>query len=151
MRRRRLSGQELPGVPSRFLRDLPADSVEAIVMERPPEYGGSYGDSEGRGPWGGRWSRDEPEDARRASRRRRRARAASRAARAQPRRPARSASTTTTTTEGGGLQVGAKLRHPSFGVGEVRGWQGAGADMKVTMRFPAVGREDDPRALPGQP
>jgi DNA helicase-2/ATP-dependent DNA helicase PcrA len=38
-----------------------------------------------------------------------------------------------------GLLVGAKLRHPSFGVGEVRAWQGAGADMKVTMRFPTVG------------
>jgi len=37
------------------------------------------------------------------------------------------------------LQVGAKLRHASFGVGEVRGWQGAGADMKVTVRFPAAG------------
>ena len=64
VRRRRLSGQELPGVPSRFLRDLPADRVEAIVMARPAEYGGSYGDSEGRGPWGGRWSRDEPEQPR---------------------------------------------------------------------------------------
>ncbi|HXU04813.1 MAG TPA: hypothetical protein VN903_27810, partial [Polyangia bacterium] len=39
----------------------------------------------------------------------------------------------------GGLQIGAKLRHPSFGVGEVRGWQGAGADLKVTMRFAGVG------------
>ena len=38
-----------------------------------------------------------------------------------------------------GLQVGAKLRHPSFGVGEVRAWQGAGNDMKVTMRFAGVG------------
>ena len=32
----------------------------------------------------------------------------------------------------------AKLRHPSFGVGEVRAWQGAGNDMKVTMRFAAA-------------
>ena len=79
VRRRRLSGQELPGVPSRFLRDLPADRVEAIVMARPPEYGGSYGDSEGRGPWGGRWSRDEPERDAIAHRRRRR--------RGAPRRP----------------------------------------------------------------
>ena len=38
-----------------------------------------------------------------------------------------------------GLQVGTKLRHASFGVGEVRGWQGAGADLKVTMRFPGAG------------
>jgi len=41
--------------------------------------------------------------------------------------------------QAGGLQVGAKLRHPSFGIGEVRAWQGAGNDMKVTMRFPGVG------------
>ena len=64
VRRRRLSGQELPGVPSRFLRDLPAGGVEAIVMARPAEYGGAYGDTEGRGPWGGRWSRDEPDEPR---------------------------------------------------------------------------------------
>src|SRR5215831_5934728 len=57
VRRRRLSGQELPGIPSRFLRDLPRESIDEIVMERPPEYGGNYGDSEGRGPWGGRWSK----------------------------------------------------------------------------------------------
>ncbi|MBC8131333.1 MAG: UvrD-helicase domain-containing protein, partial [Deltaproteobacteria bacterium] len=35
VRRRRLSGQELPGIPSRFLAELPEDSIEAIVMERP--------------------------------------------------------------------------------------------------------------------
>jgi DNA helicase-2/ATP-dependent DNA helicase PcrA len=35
--------------------------------------------------------------------------------------------------------VGAKLYHPRFGVGEVRGWQSSGADLKVTMRFPAAG------------
>jgi len=38
-----------------------------------------------------------------------------------------------------GLRIGAKLRHPKFGVGEVRGWQSAGGDVKVTMRFPAEG------------
>jgi DNA helicase-2/ATP-dependent DNA helicase PcrA len=134
VRRRRLSGQELPGVPSRFLRDLPAGRVEAIVMARPPEYGGAYGDSEGRGPWGGRWSRDEPEEQR---------------SRLPPPRRAPAARTAAHTPgeirveydddQGSGLQVGAKLRHPSFGVGEVRAWQGAGADMKVTMRFPGVG------------
>jgi DNA helicase-2/ATP-dependent DNA helicase PcrA len=139
VRRRRLSGQELPGVPSRFLRDLPAGRVEAIVMARPPEYGGSYGDSEGRGPWGGRWSRDEDEP---------RSRLPAPAARRAPAgggAPARGGTTGEIRIEydgdeqAGGLQVGAKLRHPSFGVGEVRGWQGAGTDMKVTMRFPGVG------------
>src|SRR5450631_1090281 len=63
VRRRRLSGQELPGIPSRFLRDLPLEGVEQIITARPPEYG-AYGSSEGRGPWGGRWSRDEPQASR---------------------------------------------------------------------------------------
>ena len=55
VRRRRLSGQELPGIPSRFLAELPSDAVEAIVMERPAGYG--PGGTGGEGPWGGRWSR----------------------------------------------------------------------------------------------
>ena len=123
-------------MPSRFLRDLPAGRVEAIVMARPPEYSGGYGDSEGRGPWGGRWSRDEPDEPR-----------------SRLPLPARRAPTKPPTKPGtpgeirveydddpsSGLQVGAKLRHPSFGVGEVRAWQGAGNDMKVTMRFPGAG------------
>src|SRR5436190_8799068 len=60
VRRRRLSGQELPGIPSRFLRELPAEAIEEHVMARPAGYGG-YGSTEGQGPWGGRWSRDEGE------------------------------------------------------------------------------------------
>ena len=75
----------------------------------------------------------------RASRRRHRARAApaARTRRADARRDPRRVRPTI--DGGGGLQVGAKLRHPSFGVGEVRAWQGAGNDMKVTMKFPGVG------------
>ena len=139
VRRRRLSGQELPGVPSRFLRDLPAGRVEAIVMARPPEYGGAYGDSEGRGPWGGRWSRDEPAADGVAHRRRRRRGAPRRGRAARGATPGEIRVEYDDDEQAGGLQVGAKLRHPSFGVGEVRGWQGAGNDMKVTMRFPGVG------------
>jgi DNA helicase-2/ATP-dependent DNA helicase PcrA len=132
VRRRRLSGQELAGVPSRFLRDLPPDSVESIVTARPAEYSGT---AEGRGPWGGRWSREREEDF-------------SHIPPAPPRRqPARAASSPPGElrveydgdSEPSGLQVGSKLRHASFGVGEVRGWQGAGADMKVTVRFPGAG------------
>jgi len=139
VRRRRLSGQELPGIPSRFLRDLPPESVESIVMPRPAECG-DYGSSEGRGPWGGRWSRDEPQSQLRP--------AAPRPAapRLPPRRPGEivveydaEEAPSSTSTSTSGLQVGVKLRHASFGVGEVRGWQGAGADLKVTMRFPGTG------------
>jgi len=149
VRRRRLSGQELPGIPSRFLRDLPLEGVEQIITARPPEYG-AYGSSEGRGPWGGRWSRDEEPAASYSQR--------SEFAHLPPGRPAaqrpgapRAAAPqskpgeivveydTDDSAAGPGLQVGVKLRHPSFGIGEVRAWQGTGADLKVTMKFAGAG------------
>ncbi len=119
VRRRRLSGQELGGVPSRFLQDMPAECVEAIVQPRP-----SYLDeeTENRGPWAGRWSQPTP-----------------------PRQTVRPGGTTVhyddAPAEGDelGLRIGAKLVHPRFGAGEVRSWQSSGPDLKVTMRFPTVG------------
>ncbi|HVR61976.1 MAG TPA: UvrD-helicase domain-containing protein [Polyangia bacterium] len=147
VRRRRLSGQELPGVPSRFLRELPEDCIEAIVMERPVGY---YGDSEGQGPWGGRWSRDGGDEA--GDRNRFGSNAGIQARRVATGRPAAAPAPAKRASAPGeivvdydheaepsGLRIGAKLRHPQFGVGEVRGWQAAGADMKVTMRFATVG------------
>ena len=50
VRRRRLSGQELPGIPSRFLRDLPAECLEPIVQPRPAYM---QVDTDGRRPLGG--------------------------------------------------------------------------------------------------
>ena len=55
VRRRRLSGQELPGIPSRFLRDLPAECLELIVQPRPAYM---QVDTSEAGPWAGRWNRD---------------------------------------------------------------------------------------------
>jgi len=146
VRRRRLSGQELAGIPSRFLRELPADIIDAIVMERPREYRGGYGETEGQGPWGGRWSRDQDDD---GGTSRIPAAAPRGSGLRTPRAPAPGATPGEISVhydadgagggEGGGLQIGAKLRHPKFGVGEVRGWQSTGADMKVTMRFPKEG------------
>jgi DNA helicase-2/ATP-dependent DNA helicase PcrA len=138
VRRRRLGGQELPGVPSRFLREVPAEIVDAIVTERPAGYG-AYGETEGRGPWGGRWSREEPSEERASAPGRSQIRgAAPAAARA---RPGELTVHYDEDSGGGspGLQVGLKLRHASFGVGEVRGWQGSGSDLKVTVRFPTAG------------
>jgi DNA helicase-2/ATP-dependent DNA helicase PcrA len=148
VRRRRLSGQELPGIPSRFLRDLPADTLETIVQPRPAYM---QVDADGAGPWAGRWSRDVYLD--------RAARPAARGGgyprRPTPAPPARPAAPTGQITvhydedmggagedgdnESLGLRIGAKLRHPQFGVGEVRGWQSAGKDLKVTMRFASAG------------
>ena len=149
VRRRRLSGQELPGVPSRFLRDVPAACLEAIVMARPTEYCGAYGDSEGRGPWGGRWSRDRDDDeprsripppaaarARRPDRARRTpGRAPRRIRRRRPgRRPAR--------------------RHQAAPpvVRRRRGARLAGGRQRSEGHhaFPRRGREDDPGPLPDQ-
>jgi DNA helicase-2/ATP-dependent DNA helicase PcrA len=129
VRRRRLSGQQLGGVPSRFLKDLPADCLEMLVMPRP-----AYLDvqTEGAGPWGGSWSRA----------------ASPYSSASRPSKPAAAPSGQITVhydEDAGapgddlGLRVGARLSHPTLGVGEVRAWQSAGADLKVTMRFPEVG------------
>ncbi|MFL5304549.1 MAG: ATP-dependent helicase [Polyangia bacterium] len=134
VRRRRLSGQELPGIPSRFLRDLPSEGIEQIVTARPAEY--SDYSSAGRGPWGGRWSRDEPE----YPLNRPIPRASGGAAPGARHKSGELVVEYDADSAGGpGLQVGSKLRHPSFGVGEVRAWQGQGAELKVTIKFPTVG------------
>ena len=141
VRRRRLSGQELPGIPSRFLAELPGEALEAIVMERPSGYG--YGSTEGQGPWGGRWNRDDGHQDGRYGVPAARGRGAPR-----PSPPPRSRAEggelvvdydAASSDDAGGLVVGMKLSHAQFGVGEVRGWQGAGTDLKVTMRFPQAG------------
>jgi DNA helicase-2/ATP-dependent DNA helicase PcrA len=43
--------------------------------------------------------------------------------------------------EGGGLAVGARVRHPSLGEGIVRAVDGAGADAKVTVAFLGAGEK----------
>ncbi len=143
VRVRRLGGQTLPGIPSRFLRDLPADAIESIIQPRP-----SYleFDTEGRGPWDGQWSRGRAsvKNAARASR----FAGAPTPTRPGPGcKPSASGSPSTNITvhydapdlvgggEDLGLRIGGKLRHPKFGVGEIRGWQSAGAELKITLRF----------------
>ncbi len=127
---RRLSGQTFGGIPSRFLRDLPPDGIEHIVT---PQRNYQEQNTEGAGPWQGRWNRDV----------------------AKPRgqfgpaaaKPAARGEITRHYDEGAapggegelGLRVGVKVRHAQFGVGEVRAWQSSGADLKVTVRFASVG------------
>ena len=130
VRWRRLSGQQLGGVPSRFLGDLPAEVIDHVITPRP-----AYHDekTDGAGPWQGRWSRGESPGLGRG-----------------PARPAPVVQPGTITRhydegmargeEGElGLRVGGKLRHAKFGVGEVRAWQSVGDDFKVTVRFASVG------------
>jgi len=153
VRRRRLAGQTLGGIPSRFLRDLPFDCIETIVQERPTYYGAT---TQGQGPWGGgQWNRGGKPPAAKSSWVDNQVDAPSgnewsQGANSVP--PPRKPSSPSATSAGPeltvhyddmssdlGLRIGAKLRHPKFGVGEVRGWQSAGGDVKVTMRFPAEG------------
>jgi DNA helicase II / ATP-dependent DNA helicase PcrA len=157
VRRRRLSGQELPGIPSRFLAELPAEAIEAIVMPRPAGYG--PGSVDGEGPWGGQWNRQRPHGDQMDGRRPMSGLGA--ASRPTPRGRSQSLGPSATRSAatsngsrgeivvqydtlppddaGGGLVVGMKLRHPQFGVGEVRAWQGVDRDLKVTLRFATVG------------
>jgi len=127
---RRLSGQTFGGVPSRFLRDLPPDGVEHLVTATP-----AYRDidTEGMGPWQGRWNRDGGK---------------SHGTFGPPApRPGRTGEITRHYDEGAaapgegelGLRVGMKVRHAQFGPGEVRAWQSSGTDLKVTVRFASVG------------
>jgi DNA helicase-2/ATP-dependent DNA helicase PcrA len=148
-RRRRLAGQELGGVPSRFLRDLPSEGIEVILQPRPAYLNV---DTNGAGPWAGRWNRGGDIDDRIGGGR---GRAPARSPGIPPAPPRAPATLNPATTgqvtvhydedesaggDGGmGLRIGARLRHPQFGVGEVRGWQSSGADLKVTMRFASAG------------
>jgi DNA helicase II / ATP-dependent DNA helicase PcrA len=144
VRRRRLSGQELGGVPSRFLRDLPEGCYESVIQPRPAYYDEV---TQGQGPWGGGWTRPGSWDPTRG-------RSAGRPSFARAAAPAKAPAAqpgeltvhydddASGSEESHGLRIGAKVRHPQFGVGDVRGWQAAGPDskdLKVTVRFPSVG------------
>ena len=130
VRWRRLSGQQLGGVPSRFLGDLPAEVIDHVITPRP-----AYQDekTDGAGPWQGRWNRGDSPGAMRGR--------AHAAPVAQPGEITRHYDPGMARSEEGelGLRVGGKLRHAKFGVGEVRAWQSVGDDFKVTVRFASVG------------
>jgi DNA helicase-2/ATP-dependent DNA helicase PcrA len=130
VRWRRLSGQQLGGVPSRFLGDLPAEVIDHVITPR-----SAYQDekTDGAGPWQGRWSRGDSPGAMRGR--------AHAAPTAQPGEITRHYDPGMARSEEGelGLRVGGKLRHAKFGVGEVRAWQSVGDDFKVTVRFASVG------------
>jgi hypothetical protein len=131
------------------LRDLPEGCYEAVIQPRPAYYDEV---TEGQGPWGGGWSRPGSWDPGTRAARGGGTRAPSFAAkpRSTPSKPAGSPPGELTVhydddaggDESHGLRIGAKVRHPQFGVGDVRGWQAAGPDskdLKVTVRFPTVG------------
>ncbi len=143
VRVRRLGGQTLPGIPSRFLRDLPREALISIVQPRPAYFDV---DSDGGGPWGGRWSRDDHAGRGRApaaipSWSAPRAFEAAVPAAAPPGQITVHYDAPDMAAGGDdlGLRVGSKLRHAKFGVGEVRAWQPSGEGLKITMRFSREG------------
>jgi len=129
---RRLGGQMFGGAPSRFLRDVPEDCAEHLVMARPSYYNVDTDES---GPWQGGWNRGG------APKRPASAQATSSIPPAPPKvsAPRSFVPDEDPGSSHPGLRVGAKLRHSKFGLGEVKGWTGTGEDLKVTMKFNSVG------------
>ena len=55
--------------------------------------------------------------------------------------------TRTRTSPLGGISRGARVRHPKFGVGTVVGVEPAAGDLKVSIRFTGIWREEASGAL----
>ena len=116
-RRRRLYNQEFVGAPSRFIRDLPVESVRgrvpgaAIRREVPPPP-----PAPPRPTWNSDIVYDEG---------------------AAP--PARKRPVAPVETDGPRLFVGMTVCHRQYGEGQLLGWDGSGSNLKLTLRFPTIG------------
>ena len=114
-RRRRLYNQEFVGSPSRFIRELPPDAVRGRVpgapirREAPPP-----------APPRPSWNSDIVYDE-------------GHAAPAPRRRPVAAES------DGPALFVGMAVRHRQYGEGQLLGWDGAGPNLKLHLRFASIG------------
>ena len=113
--RRRLFGEYQATEPSRFLLEIPHELVRVVEpahAPRPP----AAGPGPRRGAYGGRGRRPEP--------------------------PGRSAAFYDDADEdqsAGGISRGARVRHPTFGVGTVVDVEAAGGGLKLSIRFAGVG------------
>ncbi len=118
-RHRRIHGQFLPAVPSRFIDEIPPSLLVEVSAD--------LGDL-GFGAW------EQPAGRGYAS-------SASSAARVAARRSAASppvsaaASTGEADDRADGLRVGAFVRHPTFGGGKILAREGSGKHLKLTIRF----------------
>jgi DNA helicase-2/ATP-dependent DNA helicase PcrA len=113
--RRWLFGQAQVNAPSRFVGDLPPERVEEIGVRRPRGrlHFGATGLAAPEAPADPSWDDDIVLD-----------------------EPAAAAS-----GDGVPLYVGMPLRHAKFGVGDLVGWTGMGAQLKLVVRFPTVGQK----------
>jgi DNA helicase-2/ATP-dependent DNA helicase PcrA len=134
-RHRRLFGQEERAFrESRFLADIP-DHCIARPVQRQPGQRAAWMD---RGREAGGREVERSRDGDEAGH--------DRFAPPPPRRIAREDGTTVEYEHDGGgddvestFRLGQRVRHPRFGEGEVRGFTGVGADLKLTVYFPSVG------------
>jgi DNA helicase-2/ATP-dependent DNA helicase PcrA len=128
-KRRRLYNQEFIGAPSRFVRDLPPDSVRGRVpgvIRReagglPPQFSAPPAP-----PPRARessWNSDIVYDEG----------AAPAASRRGSSRPA------VRSDDGPTLFVGMPVRHRQYGEGQLVGWDGSGTNLKLHLKFPSVG------------
>ena len=113
---RRLYNQNFVGVPSRYLRDLPPDSVRGRVPGAAARRDPTPAPAPARREAPRRWDSDIVYDDAPPSRQ----------------RPGR---------EGPSLFVGMSVRHQKFGEGELLSWDGSGAELRLHLRFPDVGQK----------
>jgi DNA helicase-2/ATP-dependent DNA helicase PcrA len=114
--RRRVFGEYQPSEPSRFLDEIPAALIDRIEPVAPP-----------------RWQ--PPDYQTRAGYGRRYGRGSSRSAEA----PAPGYAYEHEDQSATGVRTGMRVRHRQFGVGTVMDVENQGDDLKVTVRFAAVG------------
>jgi DNA helicase-2/ATP-dependent DNA helicase PcrA len=109
--RRFLYGSTQVNLPSRFVGDLPLESLREIgvARHRPRAARNDFADFEPDEP---DWDDDIELDAEFAAE-----------------------------SEGVSLYVGMPIRHAKFGVGDLVGWNGAGDNLKVVVRFPNHGQK----------
>ena len=113
--RRRLFGEYQATEPSRFLLEIPHELVRVVepaYAPRPP----AAGHGPRRGAYGGRGRRPEP-----------------------PARPAAFYDDADEDQSAGGISRGARVRHPTFGVGTVVDVEAAGGGLKLSIRFAGAG------------
>ena len=116
--RRRLFGEYQSTEPSRFLFEIPPELVrvvEPVYSPRPASAGYGYDDPPRR-PYGGSRRRKAPNE-----------------------QPATFYDDANEDQSAGGISLGARVRHPKFGVGTVVGVEPAGGDLKLSIRFAGIG------------
>lgn len=113
--RRWIFGQTQVNAPSRFVGDLPPERIEEIGVRRPSGrlHFGATGLADAPPVAEPSWDDDIVIDEVAAA----------------------------AAGDGVSLYVGMPLRHAKFGVGDLVGWSGMGAQLKLSVRFPTVGQK----------